>query len=172
MKKTFINKVWHTNKLLFAFIIGFVFFQAFFLFKRVHNFPFYVFDMYSRQEHKTSQTSIFDIYINNDKLDLNKLTTKKKLILNKQIAYYDNFITNGSDRWVPLLDKISKRTPIDLSTRLKNSFDKSEQFPSWLINYLGYNFHETESLKVIKTNYHLYPKPTPTKSEIIIQVGN
>lgn len=138
----YLIRVWKQNKILFAFILFFIFLQSFFIIKRVQNFPFFIFDMYSRPIDKPET---FTLFIVNDEqlLDYTKLTNIEEAKLLSHIKTYQaNLHSFPNFVHQQVLDnrcknKLSNHHYQFIKDGLSNDSTFKMFFPSWLNgNYL------------------------------------
>jgi len=137
-KKWYLVRVWKQNKILFAFILYFILLQSFFTIKRVQNFPFFIFDMYSRPIDKPETITIYEIKYANKSLPYTQLTDVKESMLLSQIkAYQANKQAFPDFVHQQVLDnrfknKLSNKSFQFVKNGLSNDSTFKKMFPIWL----------------------------------------
>lgn len=158
--KWYLIRVWKQNKILFVFILFFIILQTFFIIKRVQNFPFFIFDMYSRPIDKPET---FTLFIVNDEqlLDYTTLTNLEEAKLLSHIkAYQANLYSYPNFVHQQVLDyrcknKLSNQHYQFIKDGLNNDSTFKKEFPSWLNrNYL----HTSDSFFIQQNTYRFYDK--------------
>jgi hypothetical protein len=131
--------------LLVSFAI-FCAFQAFFIAKRIHNYPFMIYDMYSRPEQAAASAVHYLVVADGDTLNLAALPifTEGRIINNLDIYahhlrygedYWSPALTSRQDRWIDgVFDRSRLRDRSD--ALLRNSAQKTGEFPAWLLGEL------------------------------------
>lgn len=125
-------------------IILFIFFaaaQAFFMYKRVHNYPFMIYDMYSRPEKAVAMTSEYVIAADGVPIRTTCLPLLQEGMLLNSIHIYDICVSQENMPWERALDsRIDRISGKFLSARmdrqLRISGNDLERYPSWLHEYL------------------------------------
>jgi len=128
------------NILLAAFLL-FIAFQAFFIFKRVHNYPFMIYDMYSRPEQKHTSTNQYLIIAGKDTILLSDLPLMLEGRILKSLKIYENHLVHGEDPWSPALNSRMERMKNAwltnrMRTSLVNSKERVDAYPMWLQDFL------------------------------------
>lgn len=163
MNRIFLVEVFQKNKILFLFFLLFIVGQAFFMKIRIHNFPFYVFDMYSRpDEHRGGDKSIYQININDERLLIHQLSQYQQATVIGGWKYYHYLQQGNEDYWKKAAFKNFKFIPLDKNILLNNR-ENIEKQVVWLKLYLEKLVGATiKSLIVEKVDY-----TTNTNEEII-----
>ena len=115
--------------------------QVFFIAKRVHNFPFMIYDMYSRPVDAQEEQMHYRLIADTDTIDLIALP---KFQEGRIIQYLDMYRiwmeTGGNEVWSSALDqRVEKWSWLskDRADRLlTNGAEAYDQFPGWLHDYI------------------------------------
>ncbi|MCP4121042.1 MAG: hypothetical protein GY751_04755 [Bacteroidetes bacterium] len=128
------------NILLAAFLL-FIAFQAFFIFKRVHNYPFMIYDMYSRPEQKHTSSKQYLIVAGKDTVLLSDLPLMLEGRILKSLKIYESNLVNGADPWSPALNsRIARIKSLPITNRMQTSLvnkrEHVDAYPMWLKDFL------------------------------------
>lgn len=168
MQSIYLIKVWEESKALFIFLFIFIFFQFFFIAKRIQNFPFFIFDMYSRPIEKPSSFTIYEIKINGKTLDYTTLTNTKENVLLNSIYTYENAkqvfpkSTNEAVIEHRFKNKISASSYQFIKNGLTNNQAAIDEFDNWLNRYC---IQSNVDFSVYKNTYNFQNK---TKTDSIL----
>jgi len=114
--------------------------QGFFIYKRIHNFPFMIYDMYSRPEQKKAYSNHFLMIADNDTLNLVALPILKEGAIINSLNIYIDHQQNGAAKWENALasrqDRLGKKFTNRSNHYLKHSDEAVSQYPFWLKNYI------------------------------------
>ena len=149
-------KVWKQSKILFLAIVVFTSFQVLFSVKRVQNFPFFIYDMYSRTIDKPEVFTVYEIKLNGITTDYSAFTNTKESFFLSQIQAYESnlqsypFISQQEVLDDRFKNKVSPNTYQFIKTGLSNDPSFIKEFPIWL----NRNFLQTNhSFTVEKNTY-------------------
>lgn len=128
--------------IILACFIAFALFQALFIYKRVHNYPFMIFDMYSRPEQPYKAVHLYDVVADGDTVDLYGLPLYTEGAIRNSLRLYEFRLTGKPDPWAPALDSRLARlgrvhAARTANRRLRNDDSAVEAYPGWLKEYLG-----------------------------------
>ena len=145
-QNVYLVRLFRQNKMLFYFILIFVFFQAYFNQKRIHSFPWFVWDMYSRTQAMPDTITQTEIFIDGERLDITKIPIWEELsILNTYKMYNWQRINNYND---PMNEAVLSRTKIFpeqvysfVAYKINNHSDEAATYPAWLKEYLEKILH-------------------------------
>ena len=140
MSQWYVIKLWRTSRTLFAVIALFSTVQVSFTIKRIHNFPFFIYDMYSRPAQKPEKVSVPVLYVNDTMRNYALLPNWK-----------EGALLNLSKFYIGSMDKISQPERV-FKQRFGNRFqmigtkiypDSSAYlaFPEWYAGYLSACFN-------------------------------
>ena len=140
-KDLYLVRVWQQSKGIFIFILVFAFLQVFFNLKRMHTFPFIVWDMYSREQSVPEVSSLYVFYLDGKIFDHTKLPIWKEETAMKTFRMYNwQVINNGHD---PMDEVVKHRTRYlpgffyrFAGRRINNHPEAYENYPDWLFYYL------------------------------------
>jgi hypothetical protein len=128
------------KKIGLAFLFLAIALQGFFIYKRIHNFPFMIYDMYSRPEHKKAFSNHFLIIADSDTLNLIALPILQEGTLINSLNLYVQHLQNGGASWEKALQSRQERLGKVFENRsnqyLKQSDDAIQAYPDWLKHYL------------------------------------
>ena len=115
--------------------------QGFFIFKRVHNYPFMIFDMYSRPEQTSVLQNHYVMIMDGDTLNTTKLPIMAEGRLLHNVSIYHHLKDYNYDYWHPALtsrqDRLGDNKIVARSDRLlRNSVNSDETYPRWLHQHL------------------------------------
>lgn len=136
----YLIRAWKQSKILFVAIVIFLSFQLFFSIKRIQNFPFFTYDMYSRKIEKPITFSLYEVKINNKTINHIRFTNLKESILLSQIKayeqqknHYPKFVYQKilEDRFK---NKISTNSYQFIQDGLTNDVQLNKEFPNWFNN--------------------------------------
>ena len=141
MHSIYLIKVWKESKALFIFLFIFIFFQFFFISKRIQNFPFFIFDMYSRPIEKPTTFSIYEIKANGKSVDYTSFkNTQENTILNSIQTYSTAKKEFPKSIYETLIEhrfknKISTTNYQFIKNGLTNNQATFDYFDNWLNRY-------------------------------------
>jgi hypothetical protein len=161
MKNLYFVKLWKQNKLLFSFILFFCFFQFYFNQKRIHSFPWFVWDMYSRPHVLPEENSQFVLYLDDTIFNHTKLPIWKEETILKTVKMYNWQVQNNySDAMKNVVVQRTRLFKMPLknytSHQILNDSTAYFYYKDWLYNYVQNNckkkFKKLE-LKEIKLKF-------------------
>lgn len=161
MRSFYLIKVWKESKLLFIGIIIFIFFQFFFIAKRVQNFPFFIFDMYSRPIEKPTTFSIYEIKQNEQTINYTAFTNTKENVVLNTIKTYESakqsfpYAINEAVIEHRFKNKISSLNYQFIRYGLINDKESIAKFDNWLNQYL---IQSNVDFSVFKNTYNFQSK--------------
>ena len=137
----FVVRLLQQNKLLFCFVLFFSFFQIFFEYKRIHSFPWIIWDMYSRVETIPDTIIETEIFIDGKILDVTKIPIwQEATILHTYKMYNWQKLNEDHD---PMNEVVRHRTSYFpkriyhyVAYKINNHKEETEKYPVWLLNYL------------------------------------
>lgn len=178
MQNWYFIKLWNKSKLLFFVLLVFCIMQLYFNQKRIHNFPWFVWDMYSRYSEPPKQNSLFVYYLDGKPYNHTQLS-----IFQEEVLFY----TSKQFRWLvqynyqdPSVATIKKRTqhlPIRIQDyAIRNISNQGEDYmyyTQWVYDYLKktnnlpFTKLELKELKLeLQNNKYL---PTTTQYTYIVE---
>lgn len=169
MQSLYLIRVWKESKILFIGILIFIFFQSFFIIKRVQNFPFFIFDMYSRPIEKPVTFTIYEITKNGKSFDYTALTNTKENVVLNSIRTYENAkksYPNAPNEAVieyRLKNKIFAKNYQFIKDGLTNDKATIDAFGNWINRYL---IKSNVDFSIYKNTYDFQNK-TKTDSVLI-----
>jgi hypothetical protein len=139
MRNWYLIKVIRHSKILGFFILLFIVGQIFFSIKRIHNFPFFIYDMYSRPQAKVENATTLNIYINGKIFDYTQLGEYKEGVLINTIKTYIK--AKNSQNILPALAQkvkhINNQTIANYADQyFANDSVAIANFPVWMLHYL------------------------------------
>jgi hypothetical protein len=130
----------NAKKIGFSVLLLVIVLQGLFIYMRIHNFPFMIYDMYSRPEHKKAYSSHYLIIADSDTLNLVSLPILKEGTIINSLKMYVYHQQNGEATWEKALNSRQERLGKTFTNRsnqyLKHSDAAIEQYPFWLKNYI------------------------------------
>ncbi len=169
MKDIYLIKVWKQSKILFCCIILFIIFQVFFINKKIQNFPFFIFDMYSKPIETPTTFQTYEIKINNQPYNYFALTNiRENVILNTIQTYHAILQSDGKFLYQQQFDKrfksiVSDRDYLFIKSGLDNDSIAIHHFTNWLACYLNKTPCEISILQ----NTYQYSSNTKIDSSLI-----
>lgn len=122
--------------MLFILFCLFVFGQAYFMKIRIHNFPFFIYDMYSRPiEHRGGSTSIYEFYINGKRWNISNLNQYEQAVVIGGVNSYIRLKSGKEDYWEKASLKNLSFIPMD-KKRIFNNEENLTPHAEWLKNYI------------------------------------
>lgn len=161
MHSIYLIKVWKESKALFIFLFIFIFFQFFFIAKRIQNFPFFIFDMYSRPIEKPTTFSIYEIKANGKSVDYTSFkNTQENTILNSIQTYSTAKKEFPKSIYETLIEhrfknKISTTNYQFIKNGLSNNEAAIYEFDNWLNRYC---IQSNVDFSVYKNTYNFQNK--------------
>lgn len=157
----YILKVFKKSKLLFAFVIIFIFFQAYFAHNKEYTFPWFTWEMYSKVEYLPDTMTQRELYINGERLDVTQLPIwQEAVILHTFHMYNWQKINDYNDPMNELVKKRTRYLPSKIQSmvayKINNQKEETITYPNWISNYLakitGKNI-ETIEYKEVRYKY-------------------
>ncbi|MFN8259868.1 MAG: hypothetical protein U0X41_02905 [Chitinophagales bacterium] len=137
----YLVRVFRQNKILFAFILLFIGFQIYFNNKRIHSFPFFVWDMYSRPATLPDTLTQTEVFVDGKRLDVTKLPIWEELSILHTYKMYNwqriNDYNDPMDEVVRLRTKyFPERIYSFAAWKINNHASEAATYPAWLKQYL------------------------------------
>ncbi len=137
----YLVRVWKQSKLVFLFILLFASLQLFFNIKREYNFPFIVWDMYSRHQEVPEVSSLFVFYLDGKLYNHTQLPIWKEETSMKTFRMYNwQKMNNDHD---PMDGSVQYRTRYlpqwfyhYAASKIDNHPEEYQNYPDWLFYYL------------------------------------
>ncbi|MDB5226160.1 MAG: hypothetical protein JWN78_353 [Bacteroidota bacterium] len=146
-KNWYLVRLFRQNKILFIFVLLFIFFQLYFNQKRIHSFPWFVWDMYSREESMPDTVTQTEVFIDGKRLDVTHIPIWQEATILHTYKMYNWQKMNGDND--PINDEVKKRTRYFpervyhfVAYKINNHPEESQQYPAWLKNYLEKRLHQ------------------------------
>ncbi len=143
----YLIRLFRQNKILFVFVMLFIIFQVTFNNKRIHTFPWYVWDMYSRTETLPDTLTQTEVFIDGRRLDVTQIPIWQEATILHTYKMYNWQRVNGFND--PMNDVVKSRTNIFpkeiysfVAYKINNRKEESEQYPIWLKSYLEKILHK------------------------------
>lgn len=135
----FLVKLFREYKVFFWICVVFIILQAFFMIKRVQNFPFFIYDMYSR--HVTIHDTIhFNmIMLDDQEFDYTRLPHWSEQTVLGTFDLYRDYRKRKEDNWARVIrSRFSTSSSLGayLNNTLTNSSAQYNKYPSWIFNYI------------------------------------
>jgi len=116
-------------------------FQAFFIYKRVQNYPFMIYDMYSRPEAKNKIANQYLIVASKDTIILSKLPIHLEGRIRNSLNHYEYHHIHGEDPWTPALESRAERMKNEkIRNRMRSTLSNDrldvDRYPVWLKEFL------------------------------------
>jgi hypothetical protein len=151
----YLVKVFKQSKWLFAGILIFIFFQIFFNVKRIHSFPWFVWDMYSRPEQVSEVNSCYEIYADGQRISYTDLPFWGEIGVYKTFRSYNWMVKN--DYHDPMDEAVKNKCRYlpafvypYLSYKINNQGFETATYPAWLHQYLEHQLNKKIALLEIK----------------------
>lgn len=154
----YLIRVWKQSKFLFLCFLLFIAFQVFFSAKRIQNFPYFTYDMYSRIIEKPDVFTLYELKNQQHAVNYTSLTNlKENLLLNTLKAYEDysnSFPEYYHDEVLKkrFKDKVSSRTYQFIHDGLITDAAFKQQFPVWI----NTNFKVSDDSFLIEKNTYQF----------------
>ncbi|MEN9447561.1 MAG: hypothetical protein RJA25_851 [Bacteroidota bacterium] len=157
----YLVRLFRSHKILFAFVMLFIFFQIIFNNKRVHSFPFFVWDMYSRTQTLPDTLTQTEVFIDGARLDITKIPIWEELGIIHTYQMYNWMRMNDYND--PMDDVVKNRTHYFpqkiysyVAYKINNHKEETSTYPAWLHQYLEKILHKkitTVELKDVQYKY-------------------
>lgn len=130
-----------TKSILKIILLVAVVFQVLFMVKRVHNYPFMIYDMYSRPIDAKPAIAHYRIIADRDTLNLISLPKfQEGRIIRSLDIYRISLETDGGDPWMDALEarqaKWSWFSKVRSDRFLRNDPERVAEFPVWLHRHM------------------------------------
>jgi len=157
----YLVRLYKPNKVLFTFVTLFIAFQIYFNNKRIHSFPFFVWDMYSHTQSLPDTLTQTEVFIDNKRIDITQLSIWEELsVLNTYKTYNRLHRNNYYD---PIDEVVRNRTkyfpePVYsyVSNKVCNQRHETEKYAKWLHLYLEQILHKKIKTIELKDVQYLY----------------
>lgn len=141
LNQLYLVKVFKQSKLLFVGVMVFIFFQLFFNFKRIHSFPWFVWDMYSRPVKVNKVNSIYEIVVDGESIPYTELPYWGEIGVYKTFRMYNKMVINQYQDPMDAAIKNKCRFLPDafypiLNDKINNQGFETATYPAWLHQYL------------------------------------
>jgi hypothetical protein len=155
----YIVRLFRESKWLFVGIALFCLMQLYFNIKKIHSFPWFVFDMYSKVESMPETVTQTQFFINGQHFNYMKMPFWSGITAVRCTEYYHRMQLKG---WVdPNTSNVRKRlAPMPPDCResiypmVLTSKEEAERYPSWMMGYLGkYSDQEIKRLEAVRIEY-------------------
>jgi hypothetical protein len=166
----YLVRVWKQSKLLFLILILFIVFQILFSAKRIQNFPFFTYDMYSRPIEKPDVFTLYIVKSNQKVFDYTQLTnTAENKLLSTVQSYESNILSYPDFVHETVLNKRfynkNRLTTYEfIKEGLSNDAGINTTFPKWLKHCY---FSQNDSFSIEKNTYQFSDKSMTTSKTMI-----
>lgn len=152
---------------MFWILVVFIAGQLFFMAKAIENVPFFLYHMYSRDQHGVDSTGIYLIKTPEGYFNHKKLSSREQEMLMNSISYYVNLKQNGDGineavkkRFGNMVNATRYQT---LLKQLSNDSLTLSEFPQWWSRYFqAVVKNKYDSVSVIRS--YVYSNPSHNKS--------
>lgn len=160
------------KRLLIAGFIAFACLQVYFISIRVQNYPFFIYDMYSRPVGDTQPIIQYRFIADGDTLYPSTLPIMAEGMLVNSLKIYDHRISSGSDYWNQALTSRQNRLGKSFRRRserfLRNEPADVAQYPAWLHRYVETHMTDRKVGALTVERLRLVPQgPTVQHSAIL-----
>jgi|JI10StandDraft_1071094.scaffolds.fasta_scaffold67577_4 hypothetical protein len=157
----YLVNVFRQNKILFSFIVLFIGFQLYFNQKRIHSFPWFVWDMYSRPATLPDTITQTEIFVDGERLNITALPIWEELsVLHTYKMYNWQRMNNFKD---PMNDVVINRTRLFPESvyhfaawKINNHKEEAETYPTWLKQYLEQCLHKKIDTLELRDVQYIY----------------
>jgi hypothetical protein len=161
LQNWYLIRLYKQNKMLFSFVILFIVFQIYFNNKRIHSFPFFVWDMYSRTQTLPDTLTQTEVFIDGKRLDITQLPIwEESCILNTYKMYNWMRMNNNFDPMDEVVINRTKYFPKSVysfvSYKICNQSTEAEKYTDWLHHYLEQILHKKIKIVEIKDVQYKY----------------
>lgn len=139
LKKTFLYRVYQTDRLLFGGFVLFLIGQLFFTYKGVETFPFLHYGMYSEVAKPKSTYTAYQIIIDGAEVKSGNFYDPQREIVYNSIAGYDRLkAAKFNDTLVKVIDnRFSGALAARAKAALLNSPQMDTPYQRWLFQYIA-----------------------------------
>ncbi len=161
-EKWYLVRLFKNSKVLFLLFLLFVFFQSLFNHKRIHSFPWFVWDMYSRVEYVPETVTQTEFFLDGKRLNLPQLSIWEEATVLHTFQKYRHLKSPGNmDPLLPVVESRTRFFPESLTewiaNRILNQPEDIKRYPQWLHQYLtkimGHTI-DTLEIKEVTYRYH------------------
>lgn len=170
-EKWYLVRLFKNSKVLFLLVLLFIFFQAYFNHKRIHTFPWFVWDMYSRTETVPETITQTAFYINGERLNMPELSIWEEATILHTFQRYYHWKTEGkSDPLQPVVESrtrfLPKKIRVWVAERILNTPDDMKGYPQWLYHYLTRIHHQPiRTLEIKRVPYSYINKQLKAENQ-------
>lgn len=143
----YLVRLYKQHKILFAGVLLFIAFQIYFNNKRIHSFPFFVWDMYSRTENLADTLTQTEVFADGVRLDVTQIPIWEELSVLHTYKMYNAIRVNKY--YDPMDEVVRNRTKFFpqsvysfVSYKICNQPAETEKYPAWLHHYLEQVLHK------------------------------
>jgi hypothetical protein len=141
---------------LFWILVLFMAGQLFFMAKAIENVPFFLYHMYSRDQHGVDSTAVYLVKTPDGYFNHEKLSNREEEMLMNSVSYYVKLKQNGdgiNESVKKRFGNIIKGTGYDnLLQQLSNDSSSLSRFPQWWSKYFqAVSKNKYDSVAVIKS---------------------
>lgn len=126
---------------------------------RIHTFPFFIFDMYSRPaEHSGGSTTAYEIIINGTPRRISNLSQYQQAVILGNLNFMEREQSGNLNYWEKSATKNLSFIPLN-KRKLLNTPENMDLQKKWFQRYLGCVFGEkVTSVEVHKMFYKILPE--------------
>jgi hypothetical protein len=140
MSQWYITRLWRTSRTLFAVLAIFCAIQIFFTVKRIHNFPFFIYDMYSRPAQQPEKISVPVLYVNDTLRNYTRLPNWKEGAILNLGKFYIGTKDKVSQPERVFKQRFGDRLP-SVGPKIYPDSAAYQAFPAWYAGYLSICFN-------------------------------
>lgn len=160
-KNWYLFRLYRHNKVMFGFVLLFIFFQLLFNYKRIHSFPWFVWDMYSRVESMPETLTQTEVFIDGERLDVSSIPIwQEATILHTFTVYNWQKMNHDNDPMDAVVRSRTRYFPESwysyVSYKICNHAEETNTYPAWLKHYLEQRLHKKINTVEIKNVQYKY----------------
>ena len=166
-KLLLVKRIYKEWRLLFWILVLFMAGQLFFMAKAIENVPFFLYHMYSRDQHHVDSTAVYLVKTADGYFNHKKLSAREQEMLMNSISYYVKLKQNGdgiNESVQKRFGKMVNGTRYEtLLKQLSNDSSSLSTFPQWWSKYFqAVSKNKYDSVAVMRS--YVYSTPPYHKS--------
>lgn len=159
---TYLVRLFKQNKILFVFVIVFIFFQQYFYKKEHPTFPWFIWAMYYRNENINEYPTQKEFLVNGKRIDITQFSIWQEATI---INTSNKYLQMQQNNWIdPLQYDILNYTKTFSSNAqsyfvktISNNNEAAQQYPDWLKHYLENKLdYPVNTIELKEVTYHYY----------------
>ncbi len=162
LKNLYLIRLFKENKIVFCFVLLFIFFQQYFYLKDNSTFPWFVWSMYSHEEYYPEMAKQTELFINGKRFDISSIPIWQEATVMHTFEKYiqikkNNYIDPMKSIVIKRISNLSSFSQNYISSQIENKKTAVIRYPVWILSYLEKYVYKdkikTIEFKEVKYNY-------------------